>query len=582
MRVHVQTLLGFFALLGGFTHAQESAPPSSPQAAPQTAPLTPQTVPTRPESAQPADNLALPDPDTIIQASVTSGLLGGREVAGVNQFLGVPYAAPPLGDLRWKAPQPMPAWPGRRDASRPGDICIQRPNAITGNPDRTLSGSEDCLYLNVYAPLNAAAPEKNAAPKNTAAPVMVWIHGGSFDTGTGSIYDGSVLAREYGVVVITLNYRLGPLGFLAAPALGPEGTGNYGLMDIQAALRWVQSNAAAFGGDPHNVTAFGESAGGIALCGLLTSPLSQGLFQKAILQSGPCAAGINTAPLTQALDIGARYTQDLGCPNTPAGAECLRGKTSTELMNVTVPGSRAPNAVALPPIYGDAVLPTSPYQAYQTGLFTHVPVLIGTNHDEGTLFTAYLAGADRAMSTPLYWGLLTVLNPPKVLTLIKEYPDTLRPTTGLTAAAVVTDGLFACPVASVTGQLSRFVPTYAYEFSDPQAVSQLSPTRSVPSLGAYHASELIYVFGTALSGLADPADFTPVQRQLSKQMQQYWTNFARTGNPSGAEPSTKLTPWAATTPQRPNWLTLAPQGNIQSGDFLAQHHCAFWDELDGR
>ena len=146
---------------------------------------------------------------------------------------------------------------------------------------------------------------------------MVWVHGGSFDTGTGNIYDGSSLARDFGVVVVTLNYRLGPLGFLAAPALGPQGSGNYGLMDVQAALRWVRANAAAFGGDPGNITAFGESAGGMILCDLLTSPLSKGLFDKVILQSGPCAASINSVPLAQALDIGAQYARDLNCPAAP-------------------------------------------------------------------------------------------------------------------------------------------------------------------------------------------------------------------------------------------------------------------------
>lgn len=534
----------------------------------QTAPLTPQTVPTRPSSGQPADNLLIPAPGKIIQADVTQGLLGGREAEGVRQFLGVPYAAPPLGALRWQAPQPVPGWPGRRDASRFGNICVQRPNAITGNPDRTLSGSEDCLYLNVYAP-----------PKAAAAPVMVWVHGGSFDTGTGNIYDGSRLAREHGVVVITLNYRLGPLGFLAAPALGPQGTGNYGLMDVQAALKWARINAAAFGGDPGNITAFGESAGGMMLCDLLTSPQSVGLFQKVIIQSGPCAASINSVPLGQALEIGAQYTHDLNCPVTATeGAACLRGKTSAELMNVTVPGSRAPNAVALPPIWGDAVLPLEPWAAYRDGQFMKVPVLIGGNRDEGTLFTAYLAGQDQAMSTPLYWGLITVLNIKQALTILRQYPATAQATTGLSAAAVVTDGLFACPVYSVTRQLAQAVPTYAYEFSDPRAVTQLKPTRSVPGLGAYHASELIYVFGEPLDGLADPADFSATQRQLSEQMGAYWTNFARTGDPNG--PGLAL--WTSFGVTRPTVLLLRPDGSRPSTDFAVRHQCIFWDQLDGR
>ena len=540
----------------------------------QSAPLTPTTIPTQPSITQPAaaqtppiDPRLMPAPGKIIQVQVAQGLLGGRVENGVRHFLGVPYAAPPLGELRWKAPQPVSAWPGRRDASQFGNICPQRPNAITGNPDRTLSGNEDCLYLNVYTPLEAHQ-----------APVMVWVHGGSFDTGTGNLYDGSKLARENGVVVVSLNYRLGPLGFLAAPALGADGTGNYGLMDVQAALRWVKHNIAGFGGDPGNVTAFGESAGGIILCDLLTSPLSAGLFDKVILQSGPCAVGVSGMPLAQALEVGAQYTRALNCPNWDSGAECLRGKSVGELMDVRVPGSRPPNAVALPPIWGDAVLPREPYGAYAAGQFLKVPALIGGNRDEGSVFTAYLAGNDQAMSTPLYLALVASLSPRQSLRVLAQYPPTARATTGLSAAALVTDGLFACPVSSVAQKLARAVPTYAYEFSDPQAVTELTPTRSVPNLGAYHASELVYVFGTPLTGLADPAAFSPAQQTLSRQIGQYWTNFARTGNPNGAG----LPIWPPLTAQNPGVLLLQPGGNTVSSDFTARHNCAFWDALDGR
>ncbi|WP_161880820.1 carboxylesterase/lipase family protein [Deinococcus alpinitundrae] len=567
MRLRVQTCLLLLTLLGGLAHTQTVPGQTSP---PPPATLTAQTLTTQRTSDQPT-NPSIPAPGKIIQADVAQGPLGGRERGDVRQFLGVPYAAPPLGELRWQAPTPMPAWPGRRDASHFGNVCPQRPNAITGNPDRTLSGSEDCLYLNVYAPLAAST---GAA----AAPMMVWVHGGSFDTGTGNIYDGSKLARDFGVVVVTLNYRLGPLGFLATPALGPQGSGNYGLMDVQAALRWVRANAAAFGGDPGNVTAFGESAGGMILCDLLTSPASKGLFDKVILQSGPCAASINSVPLAQALDIGARYTHDLNCPAAAEGAACLRSKTVAELIDMTVPGSRAPNTVALPPVWGDAVLPLEPAAAYRSGQFLKVPVMIGGNRDEGTIFTAYLAGQNRAMSLPLYWGLITVLNPAKNLTLLRQYPATTPAITGLTAATLVTDGLFACPVYSVTRQLAQSVPTYAYEFSDPQAVTELTPTRSVPSLGAYHASELIYLFGAPLEGLADPATFSATQRQLSAQMGAYWTNFARTSNPNG--PGLAL--WTPFEVAQPTVLTLRPDGSRPGTDFAARHQCNFWDKLDGR
>ena len=539
--------------LPGAAQAQDAAP----------APLRPTTVPT---DTNPDIERYKPAPGPIVQGATRQGPVAGREVNGVRRWLGIPYAAPPVGELRWKAPQPVTAWPGRRDASRFGHVCPQRPNAITGNPDRTISGSEDCLYLNVYAPESAAK-----------APVMVWVHGGSFDTGTGNIYDGSVLARDYGVVVVTLNYRLGVLGWLAAPALGQDG-GNNGLKDVQAALKWVRTNIAGFGGDAGNVTAFGESAGGMMLCNLLTSPASRGLFDQAILQSGPCTPKLNTVSLPQALDVGERYTRELRCPDGQAGADCLRGESVAELMGVPVPGSRPPNAIALPPIWGDTLLPREPGAAFRAGQFLKIPVMIGSNRNEGSIFTGYLAGPGRDMGSLLYAGLVAVLNLRQTSAILDKYPAEKYPTTGLAAAAVVTDALFACPVARLTRQLAGAVPTYAYEFADPQAATELESTHSVPNLGSYHASELVYVFGTPITGLADPATFSPAQQALSKQMQTYWTNFAKSGNPKGAG----LGEWPKSDARRNNVLTFRPGGNAVGTSFAAVHQCKFWDGLEGQ
>jgi para-nitrobenzyl esterase len=586
--MHLVAALVFLALFGSLlASGSQSAPVASLTLIAQTAP-TPASTPlpgvTQPTAPQPTARTPLPAaPGTLTQARVAQGLLGGREDGGVQRFYGVPFAQPPLGPLRWAPPQPPLAWPGRRDASRFAEICLQPPNPIDPVPDRSFRGGEDCLYLNVYAPVQQAAEGTTqiaAAPK--PLPVMVWIHGGSFITGTGNIYDASLLAREQNVMVVTINYRLGALGFLAAPALGPQ-SGNYALQDVLAALEWVRANAVAFGGDAGNVTAFGESAGAIMLCDLLTSPRSQNLFQKLILQSGPCAAPSNTVALNQALRVGASFTDSFNCPQTvavqtAAGADCLRLVLASTLLSAAVPGSRAPGTVALPPIYGDALVPRKPYDAYQSGLFTKVPVLIGGNRDEGTPFTAYIAPGGRALSTPLYWGLVTALNLDQARPILSSYPGSAYATNGLAAAAVVTDGLFACPVFSVTRQLARFVPTYAYEFSDPQAITELKPTASVPSLGSYHASELISVFGTPLKGLADPALFSPAQAKLAAQMRTYWANFARTGTPNG----TGLIQWAPFDGQRQNVLSLRPGGNAVITDFASAHRCAFWDKLDGR
>ncbi|WP_293913872.1 carboxylesterase/lipase family protein [Deinococcus sp.] len=529
-----------------------------------------------PDAPQPRATTLPAAPGTLTQARVAQGLLGGRENGGVRRFFGVPFAQPPLGLLRWAPPQPPTAWPGRRDASRFADVCLQPPNPLDPSPDRRLRGQEDCLYLNVYAPVRSASEgATQTAATVRPLPVMVWIHGGSFTTGSGNIYDASLLAREQNVVVVTLNYRLGALGFLAAPALGPQ-SGNYALQDLLAALKWVKENAAAFGGDPGNVTAFGESAGAIMLCDLLTSPASQGLFQRAIVQSGPCAAPLNTVPLAQALSTGAAFTGAFNC--SPLVAGCLRLIPASTLIETAVPGSRAPGTVALPPLYGDALIPRKPYDAYQGGLLTKVPLLIGGNRDEGTPFTAYLTPPRLALNTPLYWGLISALKLERARAILQSYPGRAYPTNGLAAAAVVTDGLFACPVYSVITQAARFVPTYAYEFSDPQAVSELKPTASVPKLGAYHASELISVFGTPLTGLADPAAFSPAQTRLARQMRTYWANFARSGDPNGAGQGT----WAPFDPQLRNLLSLSPAGNTVISDFAERHRCAFWNELDGR
>ena len=543
----------------GAALAQTPAPPAPP---------SPLSIPAE---VNPEIERYKPAPGPIVQGETRQGPVAGREVNGVRRWLGIPYAAPPVGELRWKAPQPVATWPGRRDASHLGNICPQRPNAITGNPDRTLSGSEDCLYLNVYAPESAVQ-----------APVMVWVHGGSFDTGTGNIYDGAVLAREYGVIVVTLNYRLGVLGWLAAPALGNPAQGgdggNNGLKDVQAALKWVRQNIAGFGGDAGNMTAFGESAGGMMLCNLLTSPESKGLFDKAILQSGPCTPKLNTISLPQALDVGERFTAELRCPDGKAGAECLRRESVAELMSVPVPGSRPPNAVALPPIWGDALLPREPGAAFKAGPILKVPIIIGSNRDEGSIFTGYLAGPGRDLGRVLYQGLIAVLNLRHLPAIAAQYPADKYPTSGLAAAAVVTDALFACPVNQIARQLSGSVPTYTYEFADPQAVTELKPTRSVPNLGSYHASELVYVFGTPLTGLADPAAFSPAQRALSKQMQMYWTNFAKSGNPNSAG----LGEWPKFDARRNNVMTFRPGGNAVSSSFAAVHQCRFWDGLQGR
>lgn len=520
----------------------------------------------------PASVASAPEPTgPSVYTRVAQGRLAGVQSDGVNYFLGVPYAAPPVRALRWQPPQPLLPWAGERSAAHYGNICPQRPNLLDPQNDNQLHGNEDCLLVNVYAPKNV----KNA-------PVMVWIHGGSFDSGTANQYDGSELARRYGVVVVTVEYRLSVLGFLAASALDTgKGSGNYGLMDIQAALRWTGQNAAAFGGDKKNITVFGESAGGMAICSLLTAPSSQGLFQKAIMESGPCNRGVGSAPIAQVRRSSDDFAKLFGCTGELA-ASCLRSVDTRTLVNTPLPGTFVPGSIRLPPAYNTPLLPEDPRKAFAEGKVIKVPLMIGSNRNEGTPFTAYLTPKTVPLGRTLYFALVSVINAGHATQLVQQYPSSKYPTAALAGAALVTDGLFACPVDDFGRSFSAYAPTYRYEFSDPQAATVLRPTASIPTLGSFHASEIVYIFNRPIRGLADPANFSPNQARLADEMGRYWTNFARTGNPNGVGPSNQPLPnWPAYNADNKAVLSLRPTGNVVNTQFPEEHQCDFWKRIDG-
>ena len=304
-----------------------------------------------------------------------SGVVRGVSMNGGDAFLGLPYAAPPTGNLRWRPPRAPADWSGIRSASSFGPSCPQP--AATAGPQ-----SEDCLYLNVYT--SNAASRWSSHP--AARPVLVWIHGGGFVTGAGSQYDGSKLAAD-GTVVVTINYRLGALGFLAHPALAsrPGGpAGNYGLMDQQAALNWVHDNIRAFGGDPHNVTIAGESAGGLAVLAHLISPGSRGLFQRAIVESG--SFGLHRQSLSEGEASGEAFAAQAGCATQTAA--CLRSLPTATLLDSGWP-SQAPESA----IVDGKVITESFDTALKHGRFAKVPVLNGTNHNEEAIFVLGLDSA---------------------------------------------------------------------------------------------------------------------------------------------------------------------------------------------
>ncbi|HXM58707.1 MAG TPA: carboxylesterase family protein, partial [Candidatus Dormibacteraeota bacterium] len=407
---------------------------------------------------------------------------------------------------------------------------------------------------NVFSPARA----------HERTPVMVWIHGGALVTGESDDYDPVRLVAQ-GVIVVTINYRLGALGFLAHSALAAESAqgaaGNYGLMDQQAALRWVRRNIRAFGGDPGNVTIFGESAGGLSVHAQLVSPPAAGLFQRAIVESGaymPAQPSLATAEAA-----GAAFATRSGCADQTAA--CLRA-----LPVATVLANQAGNTN---PTVDGLVLPTSIAPALAGGAFNHVPVMEGTNHDEWRLFVAVTeltthVPLSAAAYVPAIAATLRVST--AIATAIAaRYPLSAFSSPSVALSAVGTDAIFACNAQTAVNALSRQVATYQYEFADPDAPMRFLPAVSFPT-GAYHAAELQYLFDLPQSPIASPG-LTPDQQRLSRAMVRYWTQFARTGTPNS--PRTPFWPRADASRRL---QTLAPPTPAATTGFAADHQCAFW------
>jgi para-nitrobenzyl esterase len=477
--------------------------------------------------------------------STAGGAVRGKAVAATDQFLGIPYAAPPVGALRWQPPRPAASWHGVRAATSFAPHCPQ-PSSSFG----VASSSEDCLYLNVFTPAGARARH---------LPVMVWVHGGSLRTGAGDEYNPTGLVG-HGVIVVTINYRLGALGFLADAALaGRPGapSGNYGLMDQQAALRWVQRNIRGFGGNPGNVTVFGESAGGLSTLSQLASPGARGLFQKAIVESGsynPTQQSLATAEAA-----GAAFATKAGCASN--SASCLRSlPVSTILANE--------DPVGYTPDIDGTVLKQSIKTALASGQFNRMPVVIGTNHDEYRLFVAVYELLGAKVTAANYQNMVAnTLNVPAAAAaaILARYPLRHFSSPAVALGAVGTDAIFACHSLSFDQSLSRYVPTYAYEFNDEKAPELFLPPVSF-SYGAAHASELQYLFSQA--AVPHPADLTAAQQQLAEVMKQDWTTMAKTGVPAAG--------WPRFSPASQRMLSLVPPHPQTETNFSAQHQCAFW------
>ncbi|MFI9152517.1 carboxylesterase/lipase family protein [Streptomyces sp. NPDC053367] len=495
-----------------------------------------------------------------------AGLVAGTRSGAYRIFRGIPYAGAPVGPHRWAPPRPVQPWKGIRDATKPGPLCPQVPSAYA----QISSTNEDCLVLDVTTP--------PAADRRRPSPVLVWIHGDGA-VGGGSFFDGRRLAGR-GLVVVSLNYRLGVFGGLALPGL--EGSGTFGLQDQQAALRWVRDNVRAFGGDPGNVTVAGVSFGASAVAGHLTSPASRGLFHRAVMASGegmmdmPAGAMGPDVPgypwyvwrsAREMEDITTEMTPSLGCrDDLPARTlACLRALPVKTILKVPYI-MNAFQAFG----YGNTTLPQLPPAALRAGRFHAVPVLSGATLDEHRVFVGMTYDAvGKPFTEADYERALRTAFGRSAGRVREEYPTAAFPSPALAWATVITDRMWARGTQAMHDALGRHVPLYAYEFADREAPMFL-PLPGAFDFGAFHAADIPYLFEDEA---AEPL-FTPEQRRLSAAMTRYWASFARTGAPH----SPGLPAWPAHRPGgagRPYTQSLAPR-RIGPIDYHRTHNLGFW------
>ncbi|MFF6991094.1 carboxylesterase family protein [Streptomyces sp. NPDC010273] len=504
--------------------------------------------------------------------TTAAGKVAGRAQTGYDAWLGIPYAATPTAAHRWTAPRPAPTWRGVRDATRFGDRCAQASGWDPGY-EKTIT-TEDCLDLNVYAPQGSRAD----------TPVVVWIHGGGFTGGAGQDTNPRKFVQQTGAIVVTVNYRLGPLGYLNLPQLRAEsanGAGNYGLLDQQAALRWVRSNIGHFGGDSRNVTIAGQSAGGSSVCDQLASPTAKGLFARAVVMSGGCGLQTAAAGETQSQ----AFVKEIGCATAPDVLACLRAKPASAIVAAQL---KAP----VRPSLGGTAFPLDPATAVQTGNFTRVPVMLGQTNSERGLFTFqtydYLG---TPMTADQYTRAVQSTYGTNAAKVLAEYPLSAYPTPGQ-AWTAVQNGSTSYDRQQLMARLSRWVPTYAYEFAEsdtPHFTSiyrlqqQSATARDFPFGGAIHVDDLGYLWDY----LGQTLPYDDDQLELSRQMITFWDRFTTTGDPNG--PGTPT--WPTYTVATGELMSLkacdtAPSSGSppaacsqSTRDFAQEHDLDFWQSL---
>lgn len=491
-------------------------------------------------------------------ARTQSGPIRGAHNGAVDAFLGIPYAAPPVVDKRWLPPEPAQSWTDVREAKTFGATC-----AAAKSTNGPRSEAEDCLFINVWRPSDASADAR--------LPVYVFIHGGGFINGSSNQADMTDIVEKTGVVGVSFNYRLGALGFFSHPDVAKD-SGDFGLMDQQAALRWIHENIAAFGGDPARVTIGGESAGGYSVCAHLTAPGSTGLFAQAIMQSGSCVS----VPLAQAQKNAGEIADAVGCKG-PDAAECLRSVPIGKLIDAPYP----PYGVVAFPTDGTPLLPIAPRKAIADGSFAHVALVIGDNRDEGRTFEQGSIGwqeADYAKWVKETFG-------EKADKVLAQYPwpkDADQYTGAYLAGAVVTDsghlgGIGGCATLKLTQDFAKYGPVYAYEFGH-RTGPGLTRQHGAYEWGAGHAAELAYLFPSFNNGEPITPLFDAGERALADSMKVSWGAFVKRGVPGDRSGAT----WPIFNAAG---QILALHANDRSFALSTEtlgreHNCKFWEEIE--
>jgi para-nitrobenzyl esterase len=502
--------------------------------------------------------------DGPLVVTTDKGPVRGTTKEGVLEYYGIPYAAAPVDKLRWEPPQPAKAWAEPIDATKYRNGCPQ-----VSRYGLTEAGyNEDCLFLNVAVPAKARAASRKL-------PVIVWIYGGVFVGGSSSIYPLEHLAKKGNAVIVSMNYRLGVFGFMSHPGFKAESNGTYGLEDQRAALRWVQRNIAAFGGNPKNVTIAGESAGAASVCMHLIAPKeTSGLFQRAIIQSGGCIQHLRT--VEESSKVGVKVATLAGCPEGPGAANCMRSKGVRELLEAatTVAGS---DVMTYVPSAGTKTVPMQGAEAMRSGQFVRVPIINGGDTYELLLFLAYEIVAGHPVTQQNYLDHLKAVYGAKAEQVSAKYPVAAFAEPALALGTAMSDftptnGLNNCIDLEAAKLASKYVPVFEYEFADPNA----PPVMDNPgfTMGAVHSAELPYHFPHfSNTSKLDGPDLAPGSQLLANQMMDYWTSFAATGKPlAGGAPVWKMFKTSSDV------MRLEP-GKMGAFDADVAHNCRFWHEL---